>query len=152
MSADKRNIKQGPDAAKVSCPCFNLKTILKGLQVALCVTVVYVVAEWAGDKLSRLLDLMAKADWSGLSEMSNSADYGFGINAAGTDNWRGGLTWVGESGPELVSLPRGSQIYSNQESRGMGGGQYITINVQGIQQLDEVVRWYESRRVVGRMA
>lgn len=40
-----------------------------------------------------------------------------GYNAAGTDNWRGGLTWLGESGPELVQLPRGSQIYSNQESR-----------------------------------
>ena len=38
-------------------------------------------------------------------------------NAAGTDSWRGGLTWVGESGPELVSLPQGTQIYSNQESR-----------------------------------
>ena len=32
------------------------------------------------------------------------------------------------------------------------GDQNIVINVQGIQQLDEVVRWYESRRVVGRMA
>ena len=24
------------------------------------------------------------------------------LNAAGTDNWRGGLTWVGENGPELA--------------------------------------------------
>lgn len=102
--------------------------------------------------LGRILELLPQVDWDKLNGMSNSADYGFGVNAAGTDNWRGGLTWVGESGPELVALPRGSQIYSNQESRGMGGDQYITINVQGIQQLDEVVRWYESRRVVGRMA
>ena len=42
-----------------------------------------------------------------------------GNNASGTDNWRGGLTWVGEAGPELVSLPRGTQIFSNQESRQM---------------------------------
>lgn len=42
-----------------------------------------------------------------------------GYNAAGDSNWRGGLTWVGEGGPELVRLPRGSQIYSNQESRQM---------------------------------
>ena len=73
-------------------------------------------------------------------------------NAAGNDNWRGGLTWVGEAGPELVSLPRGSQIYSAQDSRNMGGGQVININVNGIQQLDEIVSWYESRRVRGRMA
>lgn len=73
-------------------------------------------------------------------------------NAGGNDNWRGGLTWVGEAGPELVSLPRGSQILNAQDSRNMGGGQVININVQGIQQLDEIVSWYESRRVRGRMA
>ena len=37
--------------------------------------------------------------------------------AAGTDNWRGGMTWVGERGPELVNLPRGSQVYDAQASR-----------------------------------
>lgn len=40
-----------------------------------------------------------------------------GYNAAGDQNWRGGLTWLGEHGPELVDLPSGSRIYSNQESR-----------------------------------
>jgi len=35
-------------------------------------------------------------------------------NAAGTNNWRGGETWVGERGPELVNLPRGSQVASNE--------------------------------------
>lgn len=35
---------------------------------------------------------------------------GIGNNAEGTDNWRGGLTWVGERGKELVNLPKGSQI------------------------------------------
>lgn len=74
-----------------------------------------------------------------------------GWNAGGTDNWRGGLTWVGEAGPELVSLPRGSQVMNAQDSHDLTGGQYITINVQGIEQLDEVVRWYESRRVRERM-
>ncbi|WP_207637073.1 phage tail tape measure protein [Desulfosporosinus sp. OT] len=42
-------------------------------------------------------------------------------NANGTDNWRGGLTWVGEEGPELLNLPRGSQIFSNEESMAMAG-------------------------------
>ena len=40
-----------------------------------------------------------------------------GRNAAGTGYWRGGLTWVGEEGPELVSLPAGSAIHSNRESQ-----------------------------------
>ena len=73
-------------------------------------------------------------------------------NAAGTSDWRGGLTWVGEAGPELVRLPQHSQILSNQESRALAAGdQHIVINVQGIEQLDQVVRWYESRRVRERM-
>lgn len=39
-----------------------------------------------------------------------------GKNAEGDNNWRGGLTWVGEKGPELVDLPRGSRILPNKES------------------------------------
>lgn len=42
---------------------------------------------------------------------------GVGYNAAGDENWRGGLTWLGEGGAELVDLPQGSRIYTNQESR-----------------------------------
>jgi phage-related protein len=44
-----------------------------------------------------------------------------GNNAAGTDNWRGGLTWIGEQGPELVNLPRGAQVYNHNESMAMAG-------------------------------
>ncbi|HEV7216696.1 MAG TPA: hypothetical protein VGP33_16440 [Chloroflexota bacterium] len=33
-----------------------------------------------------------------------------GHNALGTTDWRGGLTWVGEQGPELLNLPRGAQV------------------------------------------
>lgn len=33
-----------------------------------------------------------------------------GHNAMGTADWRGGLTWVGEQGPELLNLPRGAQV------------------------------------------
>lgn len=39
-------------------------------------------------------------------------DWGFYPgNAKGTSFWRGGLTWVGEEGPEIVDLPTGSRIY-----------------------------------------
>lgn len=39
-----------------------------------------------------------------------------GTNAEGTNNWRGGVTWVGEKGPELIDLPRGTRILPNKES------------------------------------
>ncbi len=52
-----------------------------------------------------------------------------GHNASGTDNWRGGVTWVGEEGPELVSLPRGSQVLSNSDSKAMASSQSTVINI-----------------------
>ena len=45
-----------------------------------------------------------------------------GNNAAGTDSWRGGWTWVGEKGPELMNLPRGTKILNNHESEQMVRG------------------------------
>lgn len=54
-----------------------------------------------------------------------------GNNAAGTNNWRGGLTWVGEKGPELLDLPRGSSITPAGKTnrllnKGLGEGMNIT--------------------------
>ena len=43
--------------------------------------------------------------------------------AAGTHNWRGGVALVGEQGPELVNLPKGSQVVpAGQTSAIMGSG------------------------------
>jgi TP901 family phage tail tape measure protein len=49
----------------------------------------------------------------GLANKLAGSDIGPGRNATGTDNWRGGLTWVGERGMELVDLPAGSKVYPN---------------------------------------
>ena len=51
--------------------------------------------------------------------------------AQGTRNFRGGLAVVGEQGPELVGLPRGSAVFSNRDSSQMGGtviNQHFTFN------------------------
>lgn len=52
-----------------------------------------------------------------------------GNNARGTSNWRGGWSWVGEEGPELMKLPGGTQIKSNEASNRMAGGSNVTYNV-----------------------
>lgn len=39
-----------------------------------------------------------------------------GSNARGTSNWRGGLTWVGEEGPELINLQKGAQVIPTNDS------------------------------------
>ena len=66
----------------------------------------------------------------------------FGHNAGGTENWRGGLTWIGEAGPELVDLPSGSKVKTAQESRGTGGIYIgtITIDAKNVREFNDIVR------------
>ena len=60
---------------------------------------------WVADKLGGLF---------GGGGDSSGGDVG--SNAQGTNNWRGGPTWVGENGPELIELPRGTRILPHKES------------------------------------
>ncbi|WP_226085643.1 phage tail tape measure protein [Mesobacillus sp. S13] len=50
---------------------------------------------------------------------SGGGDYNLPRNYTGTNNFRGGATWVGEHGPEIVELPQGSNIHSANDSRQM---------------------------------
>lgn len=72
-----------------------------------------------------------------------------GGNALGTDFWRGGLTWVGERGPELIDAPRGSQIIPNGESERMAGG--VTFQSGAIQLTLPNTSETEARRFVDRV-
>lgn len=100
--------------------------------------------------------------WQGMDDTSGNFynpetgmwEGNFGRNAIGTSNWRGGLTWVGEAGPELVSLPQGSQIMTAQESRNAGGDVYIgsiTIDARSIKEFNDIVEIIKSARVKARM-
>ena len=52
--------------------------------------------------------------------------------ASGVRNFRGGMAWVGEKGPELVNLPPGSDVFSATESARMAAnGPSVTPNVGG---------------------
>lgn len=73
------------------------------------------------DWIQRLLDFR----WPGFPSRPGWLGGGgddAGQNAAGTPRWRGGLTWVGEEGPELINLPRGTAIYPADVSAAMAGG------------------------------
>jgi len=118
--------------------------------------------EWLESKAQSAIDWIRNlnAEMVG-SAMAESGDMGYwgaaGYNAAGTDNWRGGLTWVGESGPELVSLPRGSAIYSNQESRQIAAAATDTSRIEGLlerclQRMDGIERELADGEAVRRMA
>lgn len=53
--------------------------------------------------------------------------------ARGTMHAPGGLSLVGEQGPELMNVPRGAQIFNNTQTRQMIGGNTISpvINIHG---------------------
>ena len=93
----------------------------------------------------------------GISKILGGSDwfsgglFKIGANALGTDNWRGGLSWVGERGPELVNLPRGAQVIPNNKlggALGSGGMQFSYApsidargaSLQAVQELDQRMR------------
>lgn len=49
--------------------------------------------------------------------------------ANGTNFAPGGLSLVGERGPELVNLPRGSQVIPNRDLRGLAANSNTTVNL-----------------------
>lgn len=81
-----------------------IKPLIEGIGSA-----VGTVAGWFGDV----------ADFFTGGSDSGTEDTAVGTNADGDNNWKGGLTWVGEKGPELVELPKGSRILPNKESMSM---------------------------------
>ena len=52
-----------------------------------------------------------------------------GKNATGTSYWKGGRTWVGENGPEVVDLPKGSKVYPHTKSENMKQSPSVTLNL-----------------------
>ncbi len=78
------------------------------------------IKSWVDGKVSWLKDKLTF--WkSSQDKMSEGGASFIGSNAQGTDFWRGGLTMVGEQGPELLNLPRGSQIIPNDKINNMAG-------------------------------
>ena len=76
----------------------------------------------------------------------------YGHNASGDQNWRGGLTYLGENGPEAALLPSGTQILSAQDTRALGGDTfYITIDAKNVREFNDIVEIAQTARVRGRM-
>ena len=73
-------------------------------------------------------------------------------NSSGDYNYDGGYTWVGENGPELAYLPQGTRIFSNQESRSMGGDTfYVTIDAKNVKEFNDIVEMAKAKRRKDRM-
>jgi hypothetical protein len=69
---------------------------------------------------------------AGVSAGAKSLAGMFPGNANGTPSWRGGMTWVGERGPELINVPRGASIIPAHRAQNMaGGGMTINVDARG---------------------
>lgn len=109
----------------------------------------------AGDAVSNVRGMLAElsAEIDAVEARAQSV----GHNAGGTDNWRGGASWVAENGPELVELPRGSKVHTAQETRQiMGAGadtrKMEALMEQNVRLLEQISSEFSGLRVKGRMA
>ena len=75
------------------------------------------VAATTGNTLTTLGNTIA-TEWNTIW-LAVKAVFGF---AGGTDSAPGGVALVGEKGPELVNLPRGSQVIPNHKIKGYADG------------------------------
>lgn len=95
--------------------------------------------------IGKMVSGISGAVSSGLSWVAGK----LGKNATGTKYWRGGLSVVGEHGPELIQMPSGSKVYTNKETRAMvnkspvpnsnGGDNTITTNYINIDKLADTI-------------
>lgn len=98
-----------------------------------------------------IADKYAKAGITGAGGGSGTGGRAF---ASGTTYAPGGLSLVGERGPELVDIPRGSRVYTNDETRTMLGGVTVTGNtfiIRGEQDITKTARaLYQEMQKQGR--
>ena len=92
-------------------------------------SVVQPIVEGIGSAIGKVADWISSTG-AKIAGSGGSGSGSVGKNAAGDNNWRGGLTWVGEEGPELVNLPRGSRILPNKESVSLTSNAFGSV-VQG---------------------
>lgn len=104
-----------------------------------------------GKGIGVVADVITKLAGGGGSSGGGSSRGGVvAQNATGTPFFSGGWTTVGEHGPELMRLPAGTQIQSNQASNNFqsGGGRPISIYVEKM----EVRNEDDPRRVAEELA
>lgn len=82
-----------------------------------------------GEGIGKITDAVKKI--RGVDDGGNAGSSGGSIpaHATGTSYFSGGWTTVGEHGPELMNLPEGAKILSNQESRTVQRDKSISINI-----------------------
>lgn len=113
-----------------------------------------------GDELNSTLSSVGGSVGNMVSTVNGAGNQiQIGRNAAGTNNWRGGLTWVHEEGGEIMDLPRGTRIIPHDVSMEMarsGGNSRgevynfqpgsIVIDAKNVKEFNDVVRMVKGAK------
>lgn len=103
--------------------------------------------EGAGENIQNIKDMFSSTNGSATGRAWTNA-----YNASGDYNFRGGLTRVGENGPENLLLPQGTRIFNAQESRAMGvTNWYVTIDAKNVKEFSDIVELAKAKRRTERM-
>ena len=118
--------------------------------IALAAVIAVIIGK--GDDLNRTMDTVSSSVGKiGTSTQNISRPK---YNARGTDYFEGGETWVGEAGPELVQLPRGSRIMSSSQSKSVAGDTYIinvNADIEKISSVQKLVEMAKNERLALRV-
>lgn len=123
--------KKGVDAVKGVFTLFSETVDTTTAKILLLVTAVGLAAAAIAVLVGRgkeLNDAFSNVNGtiSSVGQIKNSSER---YHAIGTQYFEGGKTWVGEHGPELVELPRGTRIYNNQESKNITNSPVYNVTV-----------------------
>lgn len=105
-------------ADEVARGTFKMRDLMRGLATDLARSGLTALANAAGAALTTAVGSAFAGPATPAPTFSNVG----GLYANGTPSARGGLSLVGERGPELVDMPRGARVHTNVETRRMMGG------------------------------
>lgn len=129
-----------------------LGTILAVVAALIALSAIIAVIAGKGNDLNRAMSSVGNAVGSVQGEVQK-AQKTIPRYASGTDFHPGGWAMVGENGPEAVMLPRGTRVYTAQETARIGGGDVynISINADNVKQFVDIVRIAQAERRSMRM-
>lgn len=129
-----------------------LGTILAVVAALIALSAIIAVIAGKGNDLNRAMSSVGNAVGSVQGNVQK-AQKTIPRYASGTDFHPGGWAMVGENGPEAVMLPRGTRVYTAQETARMGGGDVynISINADNVKQFVDIVRIAQAERRSMRM-
>ena len=96
------------------------------------------------DDIDKTMTSVQKSTEAMGKNVQNASQYATSTarNASGADYYQGGRTWVGEEGPEIVELPRGSRVIPNKQASQISNATnnyYITIDAKNVSDFTRVV-------------